>query len=442
VRAILEEMSRFGAPRYGPLFAMKRRMPFARSTLLRALAFVGVTAALSTLPACAAETDDTGEAADDLSGGRFQNPIIAMFDRPPGAPTSVANVPGEPATEGCPDPAAIRVKTGEYYIYCTSYSFEQSRHNGFPIFEAPRLTGPWTRVGSIIPDGGDSRSTWPRWVKNKDGKWDGSFWGPDVRELPNGKFVATYGAPCGHEQRCVGMAWSSHPEGPWTHLDTPYISSKNNGSGADFNYDPNLLVTSAGDLYLYWVALGHGVYGAKVAAKASGELEPFKGADAVRVTDRATHPGEGPYVIEHDGAFYEFYSVGSVLYSYELGVRRAATPLAPFEDGPAPVVQKNQHFVATGGNSVVRDAKDNDILVYHAIVVPDGKPCPQREPVNGLEIHATPANEPGANPLCRTQSERQAMIDPLVWKRDAKGIEWPALRNGKGTPSVGPTSLD
>jgi arabinan endo-1,5-alpha-L-arabinosidase len=377
-----------------------------------------------------------GESAALNGTASYQNPIIPMFGRPPGAPVHVANVPGEPATEGCPDPSALRTPAGEFYIYCTSYSFAYSRHNGFPIFKASSLAGPWTRVGSLIPDGGETRSTWPAWVKDSRGIWDGSFWGPDVHRLPNGKYYAGYAAPCG-VSRCVGIAWADHPEGPWHHAREPFITHENNGAGSSATYDPNLLVTSQGELFLYWVVVGKGVFGARVTAEASGELRPVRADQVHLIADRATHRGEGPYVVEHKGAYYEFYSTGSLLFGYHVGVRRSPRPLGRFtQEGPQLVVQPNDRFVATGGNSVVGDGHGHQFLVYHAIVVPTDGGCPRREPIQGHEIDAS-----SNNPHCREQAERQAMIDAIDWQADPEGIEWPVLRNGQRAPSVGRTAL-
>ena len=365
----------------------------------------------------------------------YSNPVIPMFGRPPGAPSG----PGSAITEGCPDPSGIKTRAGDFYIYCTSYTFPYSRQDGFPIFKAPELAGnPWTRAGSIIPDSGAARTSWPGWIRDGNGTRFGLFWAPDVRELPNGKFVATYAAPCGDTQ-CVGMAWADGPAGPWTHkTDAPFLSSANNGAGlggpGHRTYDPNVLSASDGSLYLYWVVAGSGIWGARVTAAASGALS--LSSAPTRLMDQ----GEGPYMIEHAGVFYLFYSTnpsGGLTYDYQLHVRRAAGPLAAFtEEGPL-VIHKSAAangspvsatgFVAPGGNSVIQNAAGGvDFMIYHAIKVPAGTACPAVDPENGQAITGDPVH----NPYCRTQGERQAMIDPITWTPDG----WPAV--GDGTPST------
>ncbi len=407
---------------------------------------VGIALALSmgSIAACGAgaPSDDASQAESDLAATHFTNPVIPMFERPPGVPSSEpAGSPGHP-TEGCPDPSALKTRSGDVYIYCTSYTFRFGRHDGFPIFKARSLGGPYKRVGALIPDGGASRSTWPQWVRDANGRRDGDFWGPDVHELPNGKFVAGYSAPCG-ATRCVGIAFADHPEGPWKHPHAPFITPSNNGVGSEASYDPSLLITKSGELYLYWVVVNHGVFGARVQATRTGELEHVRGSDVHVIADRARgQRGEGPSVIEHAGGFYELYSTGSLEYGYHVGVRRGVSPLARFDEEGPEVIKLNHHFVATGGNSVVHNAvSGTDFLVYHAIVVPPHGGCPRLDPEYARPVKMVPIDGPAPNPYCRVQGERQAMIDPLAWARGADGVEWPLLKNGTGTPSVGRTPM-
>lgn len=400
---------------------------------LAALATIAAACALS----CAGEPDGTSE---DALTGAYTNPVIPMYGRPAGVPHDVPkNVPFE-ATEGCPDPQGLKTAGGDFFIYCTSYTFRYSRLNGFPVFKSKSktLSGPWAPVGSIIPDVSDSRQAWPGWIRDANGNHaDGDFWGPDVHQLPNGKFAASYSAPCG-QHRCVGIAWAKGPDGPWTHAASPFVGPSNNtdvNPGGDA-YDPNLLVTTSGN-YFYWVVPGRGVYGMRVDYDGSGKLSRH-GGGVFRIADRTKgQRGEGPYVIEHAGGFYEFYSTGSLLDGYFVGVRRGDQPDTPFtEEGPI-VVHKNNHFVATGGNSIIQDAvHGKDVMVYHAIVVPPGGGCPHEDPAYGGQVEKT-----ADNPHCRVQGERQAMIDAIVWKTGKDGFEWPELANGTGTPSVGKAHL-
>lgn len=409
----------------GPLFDGSSIRPAGRVLASQALTYQG------------AHCHDTGMLAT------YTNPILPMSR----LTSSDSSSPSALPSEGCPDPTGIKTSWGEYYLYCTSYTSASTRYDGFPIFRAGSLAGPWTRIGSIIADSGPGRSSWPKWIHDKNGQRYGEFWAPDVHELPNGKFVATYAAPCGGVQ-CVGIAWSDHPAGPWTHSGTPLIKDSNNGAGWGTTYDPNLLVTSDGHLYLYWAVGGAGLYGAEVGALPWGQLM-FTSAPAKVASWGTKGAGaEGPYVIERGSTYYLFFSNnpdGGILYNYQVHVLRSSSPLGGFdEEGPLVVHKSNaangspvnkKAFVATGGNSVIQDAADGvDFLVYHAIVVPEGNACPGTDPSSGGAVHRDPHN-----PYCRVQGERQAMMDPITWKPDGKGGEWPVVNDG--TPSTWPVMV-
>jgi hypothetical protein len=208
-------------------------------------------------------------------------------------------------------------------------------------------------------------------------------------------------------------------------------------------YDPNVLVTGDGHLYLYWVVAGAGIYGAQVGAAASGALSLQ--STPAKLMDWGAAGAEGPYVIQRGATYYLFYSnnpTGGVVYNYQLHVRRALAPLGPFVDeGPLVLHKSNDangnpvndvSFVATGGNSVIQNAVDGvDFIFYHAIVVPVGATCPRVDPTNGSTI----SKDATTNPYCRVQGERQAMLDPITWQADGMGGEWPTVNDG--TPSSG-----
>jgi hypothetical protein len=207
------------------------------------------------------------------------------------------------------------------------------------------------------------------------------------------------------------------------------------------SYDPNLLVVSESEVYLYWVVVGRGVFVRRVNVAQDGELSWFApGAKPVLIASRQKgQHGEGPYVVVGpDGGFYEFYSTGSLFYDYHVGVRRGDHPDEPFDvEGPSPVVTRDKAFDATGGNSVVKNGKSEDFLVYHAIPVPNDGGCPRENPVWGGKVPKT-----SDNPHCRVEGDRQAMVDKLLWKKlsgaqgAAANYVWPVLANGTGHPSA------
>ncbi len=395
-------------------------------------------------------TDDTDTDVAALVPTPYTNPIIAMYARPSGVAESLPkNVPFE-KTEGCPDPTAMHTSSGDDFIYCTSYTFPFSRLNGFPIFKSTSktLAGPWKPVGSLIADVDDSRKAWPGWIHNENGQRDGNFWGPDVHEVSQGRFVAEYSAPCGSPKfgdhpLCIGTAWSTTPVGPWHHASEPLVTPDDNAdtNPGGMSYDPNLLVVSASETYLYWVVVGRGAFVRRVHVGTHGELSWFDASKkpVLIASKKNGQDGEGPFVVAGpNGGFYEFYSTGSLFHDYHVGVRRGDVPDAPFDvEGPAFVVTRDAAFDATGGNSVVKNAKGEDFLVYHAIPVPKDGGCPRENPVWGGNVPKT-----DENPHCRVQGDRQAMVDKLEWQTipgaqgAAASFVWPVLANGTGHPSV------
>ncbi|MHB8418474.1 MAG: glycoside hydrolase family protein [Myxococcales bacterium] len=428
----------------------------------------------------------------------YVNPIIPMFKLD--YPTEVdSRARTDLPTEGCPDPTGLKAPDGKFYIYCTSYSLQSHRLDGFPIFESDTLftTSNWNRVGSLIPPS-TYYATWPKWIE----RGNGYFWGPDVhlvhvRNESRPVYVALYAAPHDYGSKVgtlqsIGMAWSLSPDGAggWHHSEKMLISACGSGSnggctppdGSAYNgtesynnaYDPNLLVLpgpegASDQLYLYWTVAGpngqKGMRGQEVTLKwPEGRLE-FTGGGPVRIT--GAH--EGGYVIKHsDGNYYAFSSHGSLEYGYEVNVVRsdcplvdagltsaAGTPCTPWMAAPNPVIQRSEAadgsalhekaFVAPGGNSVIQNAVPCpngggvDFMVYHAILAPQGtlsagsRPCV--DPGDGARVAPT-----RANPYCRRQMERQAMIDPIDWTTG-----WPIV-NGldprlKGRPSTGAQAL-
>lgn len=436
----------------------------------------------------------------------YSNPIIPMFkleepeDRGP-----VPYISKEP-TEGCPDPTGLLAHDNRFYIYCTSYSLASHRYNAFPIFRADTLAhNNWDHVADIIPPSGPSMSSWPAWIA----KDDGQFWAPDVHEIelppkagekqPRYVYVALYAAPHkyrdGKKLQSIGMSWASSPTGApggWKHLNHVFISACREGSkncnppGANENgstyaaaaYDPNLLQTSDKKLYLYWTVEGHGIYAreVKLTAKEDGEIE-LTGKPAEHVSDI----GEGGYAFEHDSEIFLFYSTSehpshNLLYTYQVRVQKISPKGAGLPDPMAParswvvdsdaVLQKSAvadghavhelAFVATGGNSIIHNAVGgHDYMVYHGVVAPQtskdigrsSSACDNPEDTRHPNKWVKASASWGANPYCRGQGDRQAMIDPIAWLADAKGEIWPVVNGYEKdetkwrTPSTGQVFL-
>ena len=78
---------------------------------------------------------------------------------------------------------------------------------------------------------------------------------------------------------------------------------------------------------------------------------------------------EGPWMVEHGGMFYLFYSGNSYANaSYALGVARGTSPTAPMTKPAAPILVTNTAWVGPGHASIVDAPGGETAVVYHAWV--------------------------------------------------------------------------
>ena len=104
-----------------------------------------------------------------------------------------------------PDPTAIRVKDGTYYLYAT-----EDIHN-LPIFKSKDLVH-WEEIGTAFTE-----ETRPNFVDNNPEGKKAALWAPEIRYI-KGKYVLFYSlAEWGnHWISTIGYAVSDSPEGPFT----------------------------------------------------------------------------------------------------------------------------------------------------------------------------------------------------------------------------------
>jgi len=158
---------------------------------------------------------------------------------------------------------------------------------------------------------------------------------------------------------------------------------------------------SGGTAYLAWKEDGNAQNAPTPirARQLAGDGLSVTGATATLITNTLAWEGnlvEGPFVVEHDGSFYLFYSCNAYYDGrYAVGVARASAPLGPYTKAAAPIVTTGGHWVGPGHNSVVDGPGGDAYLVYHAWEIGH---------VNG----------PG--------DSRKLLVDQIVW-RDG----WPAV---------------
>ncbi len=282
---------------------------------------------------------------------------------------------------GCADPGVVR-DGNRYIMSCTS----GNAANAFPLYVSTDLVN-WSAQGHILPS-----AARPQWAKS-------DFWAPEIHRVGT-RWLAYWSARGADGKLAIGAASPDDPLGPYTALEQPLVPASTVGL-----IDANAFV-AGGTPYLVWKEDGN-AQGAPTPIRAR-QLTPdglaVTGATATLITNTLAWEGnlvEGPWVMEHGGRYYLFYS-GNAYYDgrYAVGVARADNPLGPYTKAAAPIVVTGGAWVGPGHNSVVDGPGGDTYMVYHA----------------WAQGHVT---GPG--------DSRKVLVDQIVW-RDG----WPAV---PGAPS-------
>lgn len=254
------------------------------------------------------------------------------------------------------DPSVLRAPDGAWYAYAT-----QGRRDGrvlnIQVARSADLVA-WQPLGDALPEK-------PRWGSTK--QW---FWAPHVLyDARRGLYFMYYSAePDAHQGKCLGVAISPRPEGPFADRGSPLVC----GPGIE-HIDPMAFDDPAtGMRLLYW---GSGREPIRVQELAPDRIE-FAPGSMPRVLLRADPARpyrsliEAPWMHFRAGWYYLFYSGDRCCASapsYAVMVARSRSALGPFEDLPQPVLQRNETWLAPGHCAIVQDEAGSDWMLYHAI---------------------------------------------------------------------------
>jgi arabinan endo-1,5-alpha-L-arabinosidase len=111
---------------------------------------------------------------------------------------------------GYGDPAVLKTEEG-YFLVATS----NDAPDAFPILRSDDLIR-WEPAGFVFPEGET-----PTWTSA--GRRVGDFWAPEMARV-GGEYWLTYTARDIDRTLCIGMAKSSHPEGPWRDIGRSLLS--------------------------------------------------------------------------------------------------------------------------------------------------------------------------------------------------------------------------
>ena len=304
-----------------------------------------------------------------------------------------------------PDPAVIKAPDGYYYAYATQTERDGKWLN-LQIARSRDLVR-WDHLGDALP----SKPSWAS--KTQD------FWAPDVIR-DGSRYIMYYSAkPDTADERhglCLAVATSDRPEGPFTDMGKPLQCAE-----GFVNIDPMAFDDPAtGKRLLYW---GSGFKPIKVQEIGPDRMSFAAGSkpkDIVwpdPVKDAFPVLVEGAWVVLHDGYYYLFYSGDNCCgakANYAVMVARSRSATGPFETlekarGPPESIILGQfgRWTAPGHNSVIKDDRGQDWILYHAV----------------------DAGRPRSKPGDDVNTRRVMLIDRIEW-RDG----WPVIRSQLGGP--------
>ncbi|KZT24333.1 glycoside hydrolase family 43 protein, partial [Neolentinus lepideus HHB14362 ss-1] len=303
-------------------------------------------------------------------------------------PVSAVSFPDPLALQGAHvyvhDPSLIqRQSDGKYFLFTS--------HNKSGIITADQLQGPWTEVGSTLPN--NSSIQLP-------GRSD--IWAPDV-SYHNGTYYQYYAvSTSGSHISGIGLATSASMDpGTWT--DHGLVIQSNNNSLYNC-IDPTLLVDTNGTRRLTFGSYWNDTYQVNLGADYQTVI-----SQPVHTSFNASgnHDQEGSFLWPHGGYYYFFVSSGQCCgfdpqnlpppgTEYKVFVGRSPSPSGPFIDqagvdmlhgGGTLVIASHGSVYAPGGEGVFTDSKSGkDIFVYHYL--PADGPAPYTEPQASLGLNA------------------------------------------------------
>ncbi|KAJ7121949.1 glycoside hydrolase family 43 protein [Mycena crocata] len=273
------------------------------------------------------------------------------------------------------DPSLVQRQDGKYFLFTT--------HDKAGIITATNMEGPWTEVGSILPN----KSTIQ--LPGRD-----DIWAPDV-SFHNDQYYAYYAVSTfGSQNSGIGLAISKTMD-PGTWVDHGLVF--NSTTGDEFNaIDPNLSIDEHRNPDdIFQVSLTE-----NLTAVRSNPVQ-------VSFNSTSPNPEEGAFVWKHESSFYLFISSGLCCGfvaddlpppgdEYKVFVGRSKSAHGPFldksgrdmrETGGTLVLASHGNVYAPGGQTIFTDEKTNkDVFVYHYVPAIDS-PAPFNDSFSSLGLN-------------------------------------------------------
>jgi arabinan endo-1,5-alpha-L-arabinosidase len=261
-----------------------------------------------------------------------------------------------------PDPAVLRAPDGWFYAYATQTGGAGAMLN----IQAARSEDlvHWQWLGDALP-------VKPAWAAGKQ-----QFWAPHVlHDAALNKYFMYYAAePDAGEGRCLGVATSGRPQGPFSDSGAPLLC----GEGIE-DIDPMAFDDPrTGQRLLFWGSGGAPIRAQELAPDRL-HFAPGSAPRDVLLPDPETAYGaliEAPWVVFRNGSYYLFYSGDRCCGRdphYAVMVAGASSVLGPYrrlsdpaKAGSDVILKAGGGWLAPGHCSVISDGLGQDWILYHA----------------------------------------------------------------------------
>jgi arabinan endo-1,5-alpha-L-arabinosidase len=267
-----------------------------------------------------------------------------------------------------PDPAILKAPDGYYYVYATQGEAD-GRMQNIQVARSRDLAA-WVRVGDALP----VKPDWARQTQD--------FWAPHVSHH-DGRYYLYYSAKpdVALDDKvsglCLAVATATNPQGPFTDVGKPLQC----GDGF-VNIDPMAYDDPAtGKKLLYWGS-GFGPIKVQELGKDRISFAPDSRPTALIDVIQNENPSnyqrlvEGAWITMHDDFYYLFYSGDNCCgpkAHYAVMVARSRNATGPFRTraeiagGSSVILEATDKWIAPGHNSVIRDDRGQDWILYHAV---------------------------------------------------------------------------
>lgn len=224
---------------------------------------------------------------------------------------------------GAHDPAIIKDKDW-YYAFSTDTGSRDNFKAGIQIRKSQDLIN-WEWVGHAFENG----------VPQEAYNWTGAkgMWAPEIVKMNDQYFLYYSASQFGKTQSFIGVATSSHIEGPYQDQGVVYKSRQ--GEDEEPNaIDPNMIFDRNKQPWIVYGSFFGGIHINKVDPQTGKFIEKGKGtliAKRNRTVDRAI---EGPYIVYNPDTdyYYLFVSYDSLFADYNIRVARSKNITGPYYD--------------------------------------------------------------------------------------------------------------